>query len=126
MTENELSAVIVDRLLFIHRNTGPGLFESVYEEIVYYELLKAGLEVKRQYPISICWDGKKIRRIAFKADLLVNDRVILELKAVELLSPVHYKQVKTYLNLTGLKLGLLVNFNEILMKNGIHRVVNGI
>lgn len=123
MTENELSALIVDLCFKIHKQYGPGLFESVYEEIFSYEWSKNGIPFRRQCPIPLVHE--KIRMEAgYRADLIINEKVLVELKSIEALADVHYKQVQTYLKLTGLKLGLLVNFNVPLIKNGIHRVVN--
>ena len=123
MTENEISRIIVDTCYKIHVDLGPGLFESVYEEILDYELNQSGLSVSRQQPIPIVWKDKKLDQ-GFRADLIVERKVLIEIKSVEAIAPVHHKQVLTYLKLTGLKLGLLVNFNEALIKNGISRIVN--
>ena len=125
MTENELSKIIVDASFKIHKTLGAGLFESVYEEVLNYELTKRGLTVERQKTIPVIYEGIKMP-IGFKADLIINNKVIIELKSVETLSKVHYKQLLTYLKLTGLKLGLLINFNEALIKDGIHRIVNNL
>ena len=125
MTENELSKIIVDTCYKIHTKLGPGLFESVYEEILYHELNKAGLEVKRQSPISVLWDSLRMDH-GFRADLIVENKVIIEIKSIEAIAPVHQKQLLTYLKLTGLKLGLLINFNVALIKNGIQRIVNNL
>lgn len=116
---------MVDCSYTIHRGMGPGLFESVYEEVLAYELVNQGLEVERQKTIDIEWDGIKLGA-GFKADIVVNGKVILELKSVDKIQPVHQKQLQTYLKLTGLKLGLLINFNERLIKDGIQRIVNGL
>ena len=99
--------------------------ESVYEEILYYELVKQGLKVKRQKAIPVFWDDLKME-LGFRADLIVENKVIIELKSVETIAPVHPKQLLTYLRITGLKLGLLINFNEKLIKNGITRIVNNL
>lgn len=99
------------------------MFESVYQEILYYELSKINLQLKKQYPIPVIWDDITID-YGFRADLIVNDMVIIEIKSIQQIAPVHYKQVMTYLKLTGIKLGLLINFNEALIKNGITRIVN--
>ena len=108
----------------IHVELGPGLFESVYETIVAHELEKTyHLNVKRQIPIPVIWEDVRLE-LGFRADLIVEGKVLVELKSIESLAPVHFKQVITYLKLTGLKLGLLVNFNERLIKNGIKRVIN--
>jgi len=104
---------------------GPGLFESVYEEILFYELTESGLNVKRQSIIPVIWKGRKLEK-AFQADLIVNDKVLIELKSVQGLADVHYKQVLTYIRLLDIKLDLLINFNERLIKDGIHRVVNNL
>ncbi|MCF8275105.1 MAG: GxxExxY protein [Flavobacteriales bacterium] len=125
MTENEIARIVVDCSYTIHRGMGPGLFESVYEEVLAYELVNQGLEVERQKTIDIEWDGIKLGA-GFKADIVVNGKVILELKSVDKIQPVHQKQLQTYLKLTGLKLGLLINFNERLIKDGIQRIVNGL
>ena len=125
MSENELSGVIVDCCFRIHNQLGPGLFESVYENILDYELAKAGLMIKRQCPIAVIWDNMKMDQ-GFRADIIVEDKVIIEIKSVEAISSVHKKQLLTYLKLTDLKLGLLVNFNEALIKNGIQRIVNNL
>jgi len=123
MTENEISKIIVNTAYHIHTRLGPGLLESVYEEIMFYELKKQGIDVERQKAIPVLWDDLKME-IGFRADLIVGQKVIIELKSVEALAPVHYKQLLTYLRITNLKLGLLINFNEALIKSGITRVVN--
>jgi GxxExxY protein len=125
MTENELSKIIVDVAFKIHTKLGPGLLESVYEEIMAYELQKLGLKIDRQKAIAVVWDDKKME-LGFRADLIIENKVIIELKSIELLAPVHPKQLLTYLKITGLKLGLLINFNEALIKNGITRIVNNL
>lgn len=125
MTENELSKIIVDVSYKIHTRQGPGLLESVYEAILYHELTKKGLIVERQKPIPVIWDGIHLD-IGFRSDLIVEEKVIIEIKSVETISNVHLKQLLTYIRVTDLKLGLLINFNEALIKNGIKRVVNGL
>ena len=125
MTENELSRIIVNVAYQIHSKLGPGLFESVYEEIMYFELIRLGLNVERQKGIPVIWNETK-KEIGFRADLIIENKVIIELKSVESLAPVHSKQVLTYLKLTDTKLGLLINFNENLIKDGIHRIVNNL
>lgn len=125
MTENEIASIVVDTCLVIHRELGPGLLESVYEEILAYELQNRGLSVERQRAVEVEWDGQNLGK-GFVADLIINSKVILELKSVQKLEPVHFKQLLTYLKLTETKLGLLINFNENLIKNGIKRVVNGL
>jgi GxxExxY protein len=123
MTENELSRHIVDVAFRIHNELGPGLLESVYEQIMYFELVKLGLQVDRQRAIPVIWDHLKME-LGFRADLIVDHKVIIELKSIEIVAPVHCKQLLTYLRITGLKLGLLINFNEALIKEGITRIVN--
>ena len=123
MHENEIAKIVVDTCFKIHVTLGPGLFESVYEEILYYELTKLGLKVERQKGIPVKWDNLTMDA-GFRADLIVENKVIIELKSIESIAPVHQKQVQTYLKLTGLKLGLLINFNVNLIKDGIQRIVN--
>ena len=125
MTENELSKIIVDICYKIHTKLGPGLLESVYEAILYYELNKLGLRVEKQKALPVHWD-EIILEIGFRADLIVEDKVILEIKSVAELATVHPKQVLTYLRITDMKLGLLINFNESYIKDGIKRVVNNL
>jgi GxxExxY protein len=125
MHENEISRLIVDAAFQVHVNLGPGLLESVYEEVMYYELTNCGLKVNRQQGIPVFYKGIKME-IGFRADLIVEDKVIIELKSLERIAPVHQKQLLTYLKLTDLKLGLLINFNENLIKDGIQRIVNNL
>lgn len=125
MKENEISSIVIDTALRVHIELGPGLFESVYEEILTYELIKKGLIIERQKAIPVLWDGMKMDQ-GFRADLIIEKKVLIEIKSVESIVPVHQKQVLTYLRLTGLKLGLLINFNEALLKNGIKRIVNNL
>jgi len=123
MTENEIAKIVVDCCYKIHTSLGPGLLESVYEEILCYELKKRGLNLERQKGLPVLYDELKME-LGFRADIIVENKVILELKSLEVLAPVHSKQLLTYLKLTELKLGLLINFGEALIKNGIHRIVN--
>ena len=115
MNENEISKIIVNTAFQIHTQLGPGLLESVYEEILYFELSKQGLKVERQKAIPVIWNELKME-IGFRADLIVENKVIIEIKSVETIAPVHPKQLLTYLRLTGFKLGLLINFNKPLIK----------
>ena len=124
MTENEISKHILDAAFKVHTQLGPGLLESVYEVAMAHELRQAGLKVERQAPITISYDGV-IFDEGFRADLLVQDSVIVELKSVESLKPVFAKQLLSYLRLADKKLGLLINFNEESLKNGIKRIANG-
>ena len=125
MNENELAKIIVDAAFQIHQETGPGLLESVYEILLADGLERKGLNLERQTPVPILFRGRSFDE-GFRADLVVNDRVIVELKSITALQDVHKKQLLTYLKLTGIKLGLLINFGEALIKNGITRVVNGL
>ncbi len=120
---NEISGVIVDRAVKVHTALAPGLLESVYQRILAYERRKAGLEVETEVPIPDEWDGRKIDE-SFRADIIVNDQVLVELKALESIQPLHKKQVFTYLKLSKIHLGLLINFGASLLKEGLHRVVN--
>ena len=123
MSENEISKVVFDLCLSIHKKYGPGLFESVYEELVCYELKKMNISFTRQQGIALVHEEIKMD-IGFRADVIIENKVILELKSVEALSPVHHKQLLTYLKLTEMKLGLLINFNVSLLKDGFQRIVN--
>jgi GxxExxY protein len=125
MSENEISKIVVDASFRIHKETRPGLFESVYEEILFYELIKSNLSITRQQEVPVFWDGKKLE-LGFRTDLLVDNKLIIEIKSIEELGPVHHKQLLTYLELTGIKLGLLINFNEALIKDGIKRIANNL
>ncbi len=125
MTENELSKIIVDCCFKIHTTLGPGLLESIYEELLTFELQRADLNITRQQGIPVIYEGIKMD-LGFRSDIIVENKVIIEIKSVEAIAPVHQKQVLTYLRITELKLGLLVNFNEALIKNGIQRIVNNL
>jgi GxxExxY protein len=109
----------------IHSQLGPGLLESVYEEIMLHELTNHNLYFERQRGISVVWNDLKME-LGFRADLIIENKVIIELKSVDAIAPVHPKQLLTYLKLTGLKLGLLINFNEPRIKNGITRIANNL
>ena len=123
LTENEIAKLAVDICFRIHYKYGPGLFETVYEEIFCYEWAKTNIPFKKQHPIPVIHEDIKLE-IGFRADIIIDDKIIIEFKSVEVLAPVHYKQVQTYLKLTDIKLGLLINFNVPLIKEGIHRIVN--
>ena len=124
MTENEIAKIVVDACYCVHTDLGPGLLESVYEAILARELERRGLRVKRQVSVPIIWKGQAFDE-GFRADLIIEDLLIIELKSVEKLAPVHAKQLLTYLRLMDRRLGLLVNFGELLIKDGIKRVANG-
>jgi len=125
MTENEISRIVVDAAYCIHKHFGPGLLETVYEVSLAHELRKRGLEVERQKAIAVKYDTITFDE-GFRADVVVDDKVVLELKSVEAVHRVHKKQLLTYLRLMDKRLGLLINFNEELIKDGISRVVNGL
>ena len=124
MNENEIGAIIVDRAVRLHMDLGPGLLETVYEVILARQLQEARLKVQRQVPIPIEFQGLHFDE-GFRADLIVEDKVIVELKSVESVSKAHKKQVLTYLKLTNMKLGFLLNFGEAMMRDGISRIING-
>jgi GxxExxY protein len=124
MTENEIGRIVVDTAVYLHKQLGPGLLESVYEVVLARLLEKRGLKVQRQVPISIEFEGECFNE-GFRADILVEDKVILELKSIEKTNPAHKKQLLTYLKLSGKKLGYLLNFGDELMKTGITRTING-
>ncbi|MDP4611312.1 MAG: GxxExxY protein [Opitutales bacterium] len=124
MDENEIGRILVDAAIYIHRSLGPGLMESVYEAVLARELTKRGLDIERQVQVPIKFDGELYEE-GFRADLIINKKVIVELKSVEKVNASHKKQTLTYLRLTGMKLGFLLNFGEALMKDGITRTING-
>lgn len=124
MTENEIAKQILDAAFVVHTSLGPGLLESVYEVVLAYELKKRSLTAERQKPMPILYDNIRFDE-AFRSDLVVNGKVIVELKSVEALLPLHAKQLLTQLRLSDLKLGLLINFGAAHLKNGIKRVING-
>jgi GxxExxY protein len=125
MTEEEIAKATLDAAFKVHSALGPGLLESIYESALSIELSRNGFQVERQKPISVSYDGTPLE-IGFRADLIVNGLVLVELKSVEGILPVHKKTVNSYLRLIPLKLGLLINFNEAHLKDGIVRVVNGV
>ncbi len=125
MTENQIGEIIVDVAIAIHKALGSGLYEIVYEVVLTHELKKHGINIEKQVPVSIEYDGIKFDE-GFRADIIIENKVILELKSVESVTKAHKKQVLTYLRLTGCKLGYLLNFGEALMKDGITRIVNGL
>ncbi|MFA7420724.1 MAG: GxxExxY protein [Melioribacteraceae bacterium] len=125
MNENEISKIVVLTAIELHKSLGPGLLESVYENALAFDLRVEGLSVEQQVPMPLVYKNNKFE-VGYRLDILVNKKVILELKAVETLLPVHYAQLLTYLKLSELKLGLLINFNQKLLKDGIHRIVNNL
>jgi GxxExxY protein len=125
MTENAIAKEIVDSAFRVHTTLGPGLLESVYVSVLAYELNRRGLRTVRQQAIPVVYESVRIEA-GFRADLIVEDKVIVEVKSVELLAPVHKKQLLTYLRLADKRLGLLINFQVALIKDGITRIVNGL
>ncbi len=125
MNENEIAKIIVDAAYKVHSRLGPGLLEAVYEVLLAHEIGERGLRVERQVPIPIEYNGIKFQE-GFRADMIVEGKVIIEIKSVETIQRVHKKQLLTYLRLTEMKLGLLINFGTDLIKNGVSRIVNGL
>ena len=125
MDENDIARVVFKNGLKVHRELGPGLLESVYEECLAYELRKEGVTVKTQIEIPVVYDGIRMNT-AFRADMIVDDKVLIELKSVKGVESIHLAQTITYLKLTNLKLGLLINFNVTLFKDGVQRLANGL
>ena len=124
MDLNHLSGVVIESAMTVHRELGPGLLESVYQTCLSRELLSRGIDHQTEVPVPVFYRGKMVSDVGFRLDFLVEDRVVLELKSVEKLQAIHSKQLLTYLKLTNKPLGLLINFNESLLKNGITRIVN--
>ena len=125
MTENELSRIVFDCALKVHQSLGPGLLESAYEECLFYELRKIGLNVEKQKPLPLIYEEVKLD-VGYRIDIIVENKLIIEIKSVEALNDVHFAQLLTYVKLTNCKLGLLINFNVSLIKNGVKRVVNNL
>src|SRR5260221_9544522 len=123
MTENEISYKIIGAAIELHKKLGPGLLESVYENALAYDLREISLKILQQAPMPLIYKEVKMEA-GFRLDLLVEDKVIVEIKSVEILAPVHYSQLLTYLRLSNKKLGLLINFNSEVLKSGIHRILN--
>ena len=124
MNENEISKIIFDAGLKVHKALGPGLLESAYEECLYYELLQTGLYVEKQKPLPLIYEEVKMD-VGYRIDIVVENKVVIEVKSVDALNEVHLAQVLTYLKLSNCKLGMLINFNTLLFKNGVKRVING-
>jgi len=125
MTENELSNIVIGKAIDIHRTLGPGLLESVYEAALTHDLIEHGFFVQSQLAVPMVYKDVKME-VGFRLDLLVENKLVVEVKSVETLAPLHHAQVLTYLRLTGCKLGLLINFNTTLLKDGVHRIANGL
>jgi GxxExxY protein len=125
MHENEIAKEIVDAAFHIHKYFGPGMLESAYQTVLIHELNKRGLQLKSEVPIPIVYEGVQITT-GFRADVIVEDKVIIELKSIEMILPVHKKQLFTYMKLANLKLGLLINFGSAMFKGSVTRIVNGL
>ena len=125
ITENELSKIVFNCALKVHQNLGPGLLESAYEECLFDELNKTGLEIQKQKALPLVYEEVKLD-IGYRIDIIIENKLILEIKSVEALNDIHFAQLLTYLKLTNCKLGMLINFNVALIKNGIKRVVNNL
>lgn len=125
MTENEISKIVFDSALKVHKSLGPGLLESAYEQCLVYELKKYDLNVVKQKPLPLVYEEVKME-IGYRIDIMINNKVIIEVKSVDSLNDVHTAQVITYLKLSNCKLGMLINFNVPLVKNGIKRIVNNL
>jgi GxxExxY protein len=125
MSENELSRIVFNCALRVHQTLGPGLLESAYEECLFYELKNAGLEIEKQKSLPLIYETVKLD-IGYRLDIIIENKLILEIKSVDTLNEVHFAQLLTYLKLTNCKLGLLINFNVVLIKNGIRRIVNNL
>jgi GxxExxY protein len=125
MTENEISYKIIGAALEIHKNIGPGLLESAYENALAFDLREMGFDVKQQVPMPFIYKDIQLE-VGYRIDLTVNNKVLIEIKSVENTAPVHFAQTLTYLKLSGMKLGLLINFNTNVLKEGIHRIVNNL
>ncbi|MEK6795418.1 MAG: GxxExxY protein [Spirochaetota bacterium] len=125
MNHNEISGIIIQKATTIHQSLGPGLLESVYKNILIHELLACGLHAEPEVMIPVNYGGK-VFEFGFRADIIVENKIIIEVKSVENVQAMHMKQLLTYLKLTKLRLGLLLNFNTVLLKDGIIRIVNGL
>jgi len=124
MNINDITSKIISAAMKVHSELGPGLLESVYQECLYIELKDMGLHVQKEVLVPVVYKGREITREGFRIDLLIEDTVVIELKSVEEVKPVHKKQLLTYLRLTHKQVGLLINFNEVMLKKGIFRIVN--
>lgn len=125
MTENEISYKVIGIALELHKNLGPGLLESAYESALAYDLMTQGFQVAQQTPMPFVYKDVKLE-VGYRIDLIIDNKVLIEIKSIESLAPVHFSQTLTYLRLSGLKLALLINFNTKILKEGIHRIVNNL
>lgn len=121
---NQITSLIIESAIQVHRSLGPGLLESVYKSCLYDQLISSNLAVEKEIPIPVVYEGRKLE-CGFRADLIVNKTIVVEVKAIELIHDVHKAQLLTYLRLTNLRFGLIINFNVVLLKHGIKRIVNG-
>ena len=124
ITEEQISRIVFESALKVHKSLGPGLLESAYEECLFYEVKKTGLKVEKQKPLPLIYEEVNLE-IGYRIDIIIENKFIVEVKSVELLNDVHLAQLLTYLKLSSCKLGLLINFNVKLLKNGVRRVING-
>ena len=124
MTENQIAKIVFEAALKVHKALGPGLLESAYEECLCYELRKQGLKTEKQKPLPLIYEEVQME-VGYRVDLLVEDKFIVEVKSVDALNDIHLAQILTYLKLANCKLGMLINFNVVLLKNGVKRVING-
>ena len=124
MTENEIANKVIGLAIEVHRNFGPGLFEKAYKECLFYKIVKSGLEAVKEKEIPLIYEEVKLD-CAYRLDILVENKLLIEIKSVKELKPIDFVQTLTYLRLGDYKLGLLINFNEVLLKNGVNRVING-
>jgi GxxExxY protein len=125
MSENEISKIIVEEAIYIHKSIGPGMLESAYVHCLSYRLIKRGLHVIKEVPVPLIFEEVKLE-CGYRADLLIEGKVIIEVKSIEAIGPIHIAQTLTYLRFLNLRLGLVLNFNSVLMKDGIKRVVNNL
>ena len=123
MEINEITGIIIEESIRIHKDIGPGLLEPVYEELLYYRLTKRGLKVKRQVPVTLIYEDVKME-VDLRYDMMVEEKVLVELKSQEIVPPVAFKIFKTYLRLTNITIGLLINFNVEVLRDGIRRIAN--
>jgi GxxExxY protein len=124
MSENQIATVVIDCAMKVHQRLGPGLLESAYQECLFYELKSRGIEVTKQHPMPLYYETIKMD-VGYRLDLLIENKFIVEIKAVDALNDIHFAQLLTYLKLSGCKLGLLINFNVALLRSGIRRVIHG-
>ena len=123
MEDNQITSAVIGTAIELHKTLGPGLLESAYEMALKHELEELGFDVRRQVPMPFVYKGNKLEA-GYRVDLIVNNKVLLEIKSLENLAPVHFAQTLTYLKLSQLRVGLLINFNVVLLKDGLHRIVN--